>query len=134
MATRVHVFWTPERRQTQCPATDQRTPVGLQRRYHPIDGSVDHVRHDPGSREYLQKPHAAADYLTRVTGSFLHPDLVNFDIPVRKNYTEFKARMPRENRTTRRLFVECSSNSVEKLTKMKNVRRNGVKNHANHSW
>ena len=42
--------------------------------------------------QMARPPYVAVDFMTRVTGEFLHPDLVNFDILAKQNYEYFKAR------------------------------------------
>ena len=81
----------------------------------PVEESISHVCADLRRRRYLQQPHVAVDYMTSVTGEFLHPDLVNFDILAKKNYERFKARMLGEK--TRSDYIEPSDKSVEKLSK-----------------
>ena len=69
------------------------------------------------TRRYLLDPHVEVPYLTGVAGEYLHPDLVNFDILARENYSAFKSRMLGEDTAPRRLCVEPSDDSVERLTK-----------------
>ena len=82
-----------------------------------VSASADHVRADLRCRRYLLDPHVEVPYLTGVAGEYLHPDLVNFDILARENYSAFKSRMLGEDTAPRRLCVEPSDDSVERLTK-----------------
>ena len=79
------------------------------------------MRADLRRRKYLEQPHVAVEYMTNVTGEFLHPEFVNFDVLAKNNYEAFKTRMLGEDRLMQRLCIEPSDDSVEKLTKSEMV-------------
>ena len=79
----------------------------------PVEESIGHVLADPRRRRYLGQPHVAIDYMTSVTGEFLQPDLLNFDVLTLNNCGFSKARTLGEDTRMLWFYIEPSDECRE---------------------
>lgn len=90
----------------------------------PLHDSMDKVRAELRQTEYLLKPHESVEYLRSITGVYLHPDLVNFDMAALGNYHAFKAEMAGGSEMTSvKVYVLPDDDSIDLLTKAELVKR-----------
>ena len=90
----------------------------------PLHESVDKVRAELRQSDYLLKPDEPVQYLRSVSGVYLHPDFVNFDMAAAANYDAFKADMAGDSEC--RMVKVCvlpDDDCLEKLTKSELTQR-----------
>ena len=88
----------------------------------PLHDSVDKVRAELRQTEYLLKPRESVEYLWSITGVYLHPDLVNFDMAALGNYHAFKAEMSGGSEMTSVKVYVLPDDSIDLLTKAELVK------------
>ena len=90
----------------------------------PQVASTDRIRAELRCSGYVGKPNEAVEYLQGISGEYLHPEMVNFDVAAKDNYAAFKEQLC--GRTSERMTRVCilpDDDSVQRLTKAELVQR-----------
>ena len=80
--------------------------------------SVDRVRAEIRCSEYLSKPMDSVQFLHGMSGEYLHPDFVNYDMTVKSNMAAFKSQLcGKTAQQMKKVHILADDDCVDKMTK-----------------